>query len=236
MEKAILTLNFYLNFVPIVMKKRKLEETKKSLAATKKEWLKDMIFDNIIGGSWKNMEFDTSLFSQDSSQFVMIFEPTTQLNLWPREIMTYSNACAWRQHGVLQGLMWNSKKYLKLYRQFTDMIAQVGDECQEELSDLGYSQDKHDVISLPRVLYDSESLYKQVDNSTVMVADKIYTKIVSLLVDKNCFHNTKSGFSKIIADYAYDYKDDVDSWIFYLDPTQRAIDEEMIRCREQGRI
>ena len=187
-------------------KKRKLEDFQVEVENCKSKWLKVVTNNSLKYINQTNIDVET--LCDEPARHVLIYDDCNSFVFQPREVMAYNVASAWRHHGVLHGLFWNDEKFTQLKAQFVEMVSQVGDAIRK----VGYGYDKNDEICLPRRLDITHC------NENISPMNDYYMKIISILIEKNCSIDIKP-LSLLIAEYAFDEYDDINSWRFAIHPS-----------------
>lgn len=205
---------------------KKLEELQSSVEKCRKEWISA-----VIKHSHKHINslfIDTTTLLDDPEKYVIIYDQVSeaqQFRLYSKKIIKLHMAHAWRKHGVLNGLMWDSEKYSQVKLSFEELLKQVGKENHHLLIDCGYNgdctcEDDEDEI-VPRLPRYQNKRYPSRERSR---EGKIYCKILTIIIEGNCFlANGRVPLTEIIVSYAHNKHQDIEAWKFPSNPESEEV-------------
>lgn len=193
------------------MSKRKFndedfEDVKDNYIQMKKKY-KNRWMDQLLRWQFTSLD-DTSLINEeylleDPSCHVMIYDYCKEDDMYihPSKIISYKDAFAWRQYGVVKGFYWHENIYDSLSESFEELSTIIPKYL---LSRLGYKCINHEKYTLPR---------KLVDHSCEQEWNFVTKKVLSIII-KNTFETLPEilAVSDIIVEYSMDLENIIYKW------------------------
>lgn len=193
-----------------------LEDLKILTKRCKQKWYEEL-FISELGGT--DLDIDTNLLTESCPRdFVLCISVNPfvfKANM--ERVLGFSLACAWHQHGVLNGIIWDNEKAKKLEKKFKLLVEDLrGDnsiDLDVDLKTLGY-----DNLSLPRTLPQEDGSDYEDDNNNEEDEDlknekDTYIRVSTRLVEKN-ITGMIVEIAKLIANYTWNRFECMDIWHF----------------------